>query len=625
MSMRRLCVSAVCASLVLGGAGWIVTGSATSAVAAAPANEGDGRIGLEINDFTLRDHLGATHSLKSLAGKQGTVVVFLGADCPLVKQYAPRLTELADEFKNQGVNFVGINSNRQDSATEIAASVRTTGLNFPVLKDVGNVVADQLRAVRTPEVFLLDADGVVRYWGRIDDQYGFMQGVAYQKAAPGRRDLAEAIREVLADKDVSVAVTSAPGCLIGRVRETDTSGEVTYTNQIARIFQNHCVECHRPGEIAPFAMTTYDEVLGWGDMIKEVVREQRMPPWHADKQYGHFSNDVSLTDEEKGQIYAWVDAGCPEGEQSDLPAPREFATGWQMPQPDLVLAMGEKPFHVPATGYVDYKYFTVDPGFTEDMWVQAAEARPGNREVVHHIIVFVKSPNDRSQGFGALSGFLVATAPGAKPMIAPDGMAKFIPKGSKLVFQMHYTPNGRATDDLSSVGLKFVKASEVQHRLETKSAANPFFAIPAFESDYAVDAYKKFRHDSLLVSLYPHMHLRGKAFRYTAIYPDGKEEVLLDVPRYDFNWQNTYVFDEPKFMPKGTRLYAKAVFDNSEENLANPDPSREVTFGEQTYDEMMIGFFDAVELNKSSDLPGNKQRDEKVARQPNENDSASND
>lgn len=623
--MRRLFVSAVVASLVLGGTVWMVAGSVQTATAAAPEVDGEGRIGLKVKDFTLRDHLGATHSLKSLSGKKATVVAFLGAECPLAKQYAPRLAELADEFKADDVRFIGINANRQDSATEIASSVRTTGVNFPVLKDVGNEVADQFQAVRTPEVFLLDANGVVRYWGRVDDQYGFMKGVAYQKSEPGRRDLAVAIREVLDGKDVSVAVTSAPGCLIGRIRETDTAGEVTYSNEIARIFQNHCVECHRSGEIAPFAMTTYEEVLGWGDMIKEVVREQRMPPWHADKQYGHFSNDVSLTDDEKNQIYAWVDAGCPEGDKADLPTPREYTTGWQMQQPDMVLAMGEKSYEVPATGYVDYEYFTVDPGFTEDMWVQEAEARPGNREVVHHIIVFVKPPNDRSQGFGALSGFLVATAPGAKPMIAPEGMAKFIPKGSKLVFQMHYTPNGKATKDLSSVGLKFVEASQVKHRLETKSAANPFFSIPPHESDHVVEAYKKFRRDALLVSLYPHMHLRGKAFRYSAIYPDGKEEVLLDVPRYDFNWQNTYVLDEPKFLPKGTRLYARAVFDNSEENLANPDPTREVTFGEQTYDEMMIGFFDAVELDKSSELPGNKKRDDKVARQPDEKDSASTD
>lgn len=618
--MRRLCVSAAGLATILL-AGTIGLATFSNAAAAPPEQDGDGRIGLQIKNFTLRDHLGATHSFDKLAGENVTVVAFLGAECPLAKQYAPRLAELAREFDGQGVKFIGINSNRQDSATEIASAVRSTGIDFPVLKDVGNVVADQFRAVRTPEVFVLDGDHVVRYWGRVDDQYGFMSGVAYQRSEPKRRDVAEAVGELLAGKEVSVAVTSAPGCHIGRIRETDSTGDVTYSNQIARIFQAHCIECHRPGEIAPFSMTSYEEVLGWGDMIREVVREQRMPPWHADKAHGDFLNDVSLTEEEKNQIYAWIDAGCPEGDQSDLPAPREFAAGWQMAEPDLVFPMGEEPYHVPATGYVDYKYFTVDPGFTEDTWVQAAEARPGNREVVHHIIVFVKPPNDRSGGFGALSGFLVATAPGARPMIAPEGMAKFIPAGSKLVFQMHYTPNGKATTDLSSVGLKLADAKSVKHRLETKSAANPFFTIPAHESDYEVQAYKKFRRDTLLVSLYPHMHLRGKAFRYTAVYPDGREEILLDVPRYDFNWQNTYELTEPKLLPKGTKLHARAVFDNSEDNLANPDPSLDVTFGEQTYDEMMIGFFDAVELDASSELPGNKERDDKVARQPGDTDS----
>lgn len=571
------------------------------ALLASATSAAESRVGRAIDNFTLRDYLGTEHTLDELGGDGPTVVAFLGTECPLAKLYAPRLVELADEFESRGVTFVGINSNVQDSVTEMASYARRAGIEFPILKDVGNVVADQFGAIRTPEIFVLDADRVVRYWGRVDDQYGFQKGVGYQRPEPERRDLAEALNELLDGKEVSVPQTSAPGCHIGRVRQVSVDSEVTYSNQIARVFQKYCVECHREGEIAPFPLRTYDDVVGWGEMIREVVEEQRMPPWHANPAHGSFANDVRMSDDDKQLVYDWVAAGCPEGDPADLPEPRQFAQGWQIGEPDMVVQMADEAMEVPATGVIDYKHLVVDPGFTEDMWVQAAECRPGNRAVVHHIIVFVKPPNDRSLGHGGLSGFLAATAPGAKPMVAPPGMAKLVPAGSKFVFQMHYTPNGTATTDLSSIGLKFVPASSVEHQLSTSTAANPFFRIPAGDPNYEVKAYKTFRRDTLLVSLYPHMHLRGKSFRYTAVYPDGTEEILLDVPRYDFNWQNTYELAEPKVMPRGSRLIAEATFDNSEDNLANPDPTAEVTFGEQTFDEMMIGFFDAADLSSPDD------------------------
>ncbi len=254
--------------------------------------------------------------------------------------------------------------------------------------------------------------------------------------------------------------------------------------------------------------------------------------------------------------------------------------------------MADRPFRVPATGTVEYQYFEVDPGFTRDRWVSAAECRPGNRAVIHHIIVGIRGAGEFGENVhGELqSDWIAATAPGSPPMLLPDGYAKCVPAGSKLVFQLHYTPNGTATTDLSSVGLKFADADAVTHEVVTLKAINQEFRIPPGAGNHPVTARLRLDRDAELLSLFPHMHLRGTAFRYTALFPDGTAEILLDVPRYDFNWQNAYLLDEPRPLPAGTRFRCVAHFDNSEANLANPDPSQTVRWGDQTWEEMMIGY-----------------------------------
>jgi mono/diheme cytochrome c family protein len=522
-------------------------------------------------------------------------VVFLGTECPLARLYAARLNQLATDYADKQVRVVGIDSNVQDTPEEIAEYVREHDVKFPVLKDPDNLVADQFHAVRTPEVFLLDGSRTVRYHGRIDGQY--LPGV--QKTQEQRRDLAEAIDELLAGKDVSQPQFEAVGCFIGR-EPKPTDSKITYSREIARIFQNRCVECHREGEIGPFALTSYDEAVGWGETIREVVDQGRMPPWFADPKIGHFINDARLSDEEKRQIAAWVDAGCPEGDPKDLPEPRQFAEGWNIPQPDLVLKMADKPFAVPAEGVVDYKHFEVDPGFTEDKWMVACEARPGNRSVVHHILVFLRSPAGEIE---LLRGSLLAAyAPGSPPRMCDPGHAKRIPAGSKIIFQMHYTPNGKPQEDTSTLGLKLCDASEVKQLVESGFAINFAFAIPPGAPDTKVMSKHFFKEDRLLLGLTPHMHMRGKSFRYEAVFPDGKREVLLDVPRWDFNWQIDYILSAPKLMPKGSSLVCEAHYDNSPSSPTNPDPTKWVKFGEQTWDEMMIGWFTTATL--PGQLPG---------------------
>jgi len=566
-------------------------------------------IGEHIEGFRLSDPRGKSWSLADFDDHPIVVVVFMGTECPLMKLYTPRLAKMASDFDDQGVAFVGINSNQQDGLSEITHFAHSHKITFPILKDPGNRVADKFGATRTPEVFVLDVDRRLRYHGSIDDQYHY--GIQRQKA--DHDYLRNALTSLVAGRDIAIEQTDAIGCQIGRILSPRSNSDVTYSKQISRILQKRCIECHRSGEVAPFALTDYDEVVGWAGMIAEVVEQRRMPPWHADERYGHFVNDARLTSAERELIANWVEAGAPEGDKADLPEPRTFVEGWRIGQPDLVIYMSDEPFVVPADGVVPYKHFIVDPGFTEDKWIQAAECRIGNRAVVHHIVVApVARDRLRSRIHGELhSVWLAATAPGARPMILPQGLAKRVPAGSKLVFQMHYTPNGTRQEDRSSIGLIFADPKTVKREVVTQRAANRSFRILPGAANHEVKASFRFRQDSVMFAMFPHMHLRGKAFRYTAHYPNGETEVLLDVPRYDFNWQNGYEFSEPKSMPRNTVLECVAHFDNSADNPANPDPTQTVTWGDQTWEEMMIGYFDmalAQPPAKSEPSPSNRTK-----------------
>jgi peroxiredoxin len=558
------------------------------ALAASPMIGQAAHVGGRIEAFKLQDSLGGWHSLTDLADCRAVVVVFVGVECPVAQQYAARLVELAARYEPKGVGWLAIDSNQQDSLAEIAHYARSHKIEFPVLKDPGAVVANQFGAERTPEAFLLDRDGIVRYRGRIDDQYG----VGYARGKPAHRDLEAAIDELLAGRDVKVARTEAVGCHIGRIVHKPPMGDVSYSKHVAPIFQHHCIGCHRVGQVGPFALTRYDEVLPWSETIREAVDSNRMPPWHANPAFGHFINESRLTEDEKRLIDEWVDNGAPQGDPSDLPPPPDFDGEWAIPAPDVVVTMPE-PFAVPAKGTVPYKFFRTEISFDEDRWLIAAEGRPGNRAVVHHLLLFYVPP-DTKQISPEMPFFNVlgAYVPGLPTGVLPPGIARRIPAGSKLVFQLHYTPNGSEQIDQSSVGLVFTDAKNVKKSLEVGMALNFLFRIPAGANDYRVEASHRFGEDTLLFTLQPHMHLRGKSFRFDALLPNGQKDTLLDVPRYDFNWQLTYALAEPKLLPEGTTLHCTADFDNSADNLSNPNPEAAVTWGDQTWEEMMIGAFD---------------------------------
>lgn len=557
-----------------------------SVLLAATAN-GSGSVGQRIDGFTLKDSLGTARSLSDWKDRRAVAVIFLGTECPLAKQYGSKLADLSRRYKSKGVEFVGIDANQQDSLAAINHFARTNHVEFPILKDPANQVADKFDASRTPEAFVLDASGTIRYRGKIDDQFG----VGYARAAATKHFLADALDDLLAGKPVRTVTVAAVGCRIGRVNRHAEKGKVTYSNQIARIVQSRCVECHRAGQIAPFSLSSYKDVSAWAENMLEVINNDRMPPWNANPKYGEFSNDCRMPVAEKQLIAEWIENGCPEGDRSQLPPPVQFAEGWRIPKPDLIVKM-PKAFKIPATGVVDYQYFIVDPGLKHDVWVKAAEGKPGNRSVVHHMVLSYMPPGQKEPDpTDPLLKAVASSGPGIPALITPDGFARHIPAGSKLVFQMHYTPNGTEQTDQSEAGLVFADPATVKKEMQIGAAINFRLIIPPGFNDVLCTAEDQFEKDTLLYALIPHMHLRGKDFRFIAIYPDGKKEILLDVPKYDFNWQNIFQLSKPRLMPKGSVLRCVAHFDNSENNLVNPDPRQLVHFGEQTFDEMMVGMY----------------------------------
>ena len=543
--------------------------------------------------FSLSKTDGTQWTLPDAKAAPVVVVVFTGTACPVNNAYMPILAKLHAEYAGKGVAFVAINSVPVDDAKAVATHAKKAGLPFPVLKDPKQMVAEKFGAEMTPEVFVLDANRVIRYRGRIDDQFG----IGFKRPAPTRRDLAVALDELLAGKAVSVPRTEVEGCTLGRVTPHIEKATVTYTKDVARVVEAKCQSCHRPNQIGPMPLMSADDAAAWGPMIKRVVESGRMPPWHADPKYGHFGNDRRLADADKQTLLRWIEQGCPPGDPKDMPPPKTYPDGWRIGTPDLVVTMPQA-FHVPATAGpngVPYKYFQVPTNFDRDMWVQAVEAKPGAREVVHHIVVYAAKPGElRQRGEDRVGqNLLVAHAPGDLPSVYDPGYAKKVPKGATLLFQMHYTPDGTPRDDRSSVGLIFSKEPP-KYEVKSRAVMNPRFVIPAGADDYEVKAQSTFQQEVLLVNMLPHMHLRGKAFTFEAVYPDGKRETLLSVPRYDFNWQSNYRLAEPLKLPAGTRLECTAHYDNSTGNKNNPDPTKAVRWGDQTWEEMMVGFVDYV-------------------------------
>ena len=412
---------------------------------------------------------------------------------------------------------------------------------------------------------------------------------------------------------MAVALALAPFMLFAATSESSSNKtdaeQVTWADNVAPLLYEKCASCHRPGQVAPMSLLTYKDARPWAKAIRKATSDRTMPPWFANPEHGDFVEDSRLTDEQITLLQNWVAAGAPAGDLANAPEPPEFSSEWQIGEPDVTLTM--EPFQVTDDMEDHYEWVQVTNPLDEDRWIQEIEIRPTFMAGAHHNLTYIGPPGaDLSyiQGLGRTeSDFIAGWAPGVVPMKYRDGFGKLLPAKSTIFFQMHYhkTPGeGTGGIDQTSVGLKFYD-KPVENKVTTMWVVDPVLRIPPGEANYESASSVTFEHDAEVFNFTPHMHMRGKHMRFTATYPDGKEEILLDVPAYDFNWQLTYTPSERLVLPAGTKVVLDAVFDNSEDNPSNPDPTVMVTFGEATSDEMMIGFMDYtfVETEHQTDMP----------------------
>lgn len=542
----------------------------------------------EVGDFSLLDQNGRFHELHRQTDKRAVVIMVAGNGCPVVRQNASKFKALQRKFSS--VRFWMINASAQDDVASIAAEAKEFYTGVPVLKDETQMVTRSLGAKRTAEVFAISTkDWSVFYHGALDDQ--MVQGAV--KVESSEQYLADALDGFLHAKEIKNPNTAAAGCLLHYESALEVADkDLSYSKHIAPILQQKCVSCHSPGNIGPFALSSYSKVRGFSDQIREEILTKRMPPWSADPHYGVFHGDRSLSAAEAQTLVRWIDLGAPRGEGEDplalasqAPSP---ADEWVLGRPDYIVTPSER-MAIPATGVVDYITNIVECPIPSDAWLKGAVIRPDNKKVLHHVIVYLEYPESSAGKQRWEDKWLVGWAPGAQQSFYPENTGKFLPKGCKLRFQLHYTPYGKETTDLTELGL-YLHQRRPATQLRMAGVANGEFTIRPNEPDSRTLAILDFPKDTLIYELSPHMHKRGSWFRYEALYPDGKYEVLLSVPRYNFNWQHTYRLATPKTIPAGTRILCTGGFDNSKLNPDNPDPQKTVRWGDQSFDEMFIGF-----------------------------------
>jgi len=577
-----------------------------------PIKASEHGVGRQIPDVSFTDIVGKQHRLSDFSSRKAVVFAMTGTGCPLCLKYSPSLAAIERQYRDRGVAFIFVNPNESESAERLQDAVKTHGFGGPYVSDGSKTLPGVLGAETTTEVFVLDRARTLVYRGAVDDQYGF----AYALDAPRESYLTDALDAVLAGQTPETQATTSPGCELfyDKASEPEAPTTITYHNRVSRIIQANCIECHRAGGIGPMPLESYEEVKDYAGMIRNVVGRGVMPPWFAAPQPAvarlsessssrpdsedqatvngpvplHWSNDRSLSAQNKNDLFAWIKAGAPEGNAADAPLPKTFPGGWLIGKPDAVFEFPQ-PFPIKATGIMPYKHITVETNLPEDKWVQAIEVRPGKLDVVHHVIVSVRA------GEGEIDerdGYWGAYVPGNSTLVYPDGYARRLPKGAKLRFQMHYTPNGTATEDSTRIGLIFSKEPP-RHEVKVVGIANSRISIPPHTDNHPEVAELRLPYDVQILSFLPHMHLRGKAARYEALTASG-QKTLLDVPRYDFNWQLLYRLAEPLTLHRGDTIRFTGWFDNSKNNPANPDPTRTVRWGQQTEDEMHLGYVEYV-------------------------------
>jgi peroxiredoxin/mono/diheme cytochrome c family protein len=569
--------------------------SKLSAATLLSAAIGVASAGERISDFSLVDADGRFFQLSRHAN-QDAVVLFTQDESRDVRKAAKDIAALAEQFAGQNVEFLMLDSTGRANKAELRSAAEKAGISLRVLIDDTQLVAEELGLSRALEVAILDPKAKeLVYRGALNDR--FAEGKKARRAS--EHYVADALQAMLAGEEVTAqfasngdAIDFASGDLMS----------VSYANDVAPILEQRCVSCHQEGGIAPFAMSSHQMVQGWSPMIRETLITKRMPPGQIDAEYTNDFHGVNhITVEETQKLVHWIDSGAKnEGSTDPLAELQTEVVKWGYGEPDMIVDI--PPQTIPASGTVEYRNLVLPLDLPEDKWVKAVEFVAGDTTVLHHIIAWAQAP-DNGSGRGGAFGILNqgiglgAYAPGNSINTYPEGAGFPLEQGSGLILQMHYTTSGKEAVDASQIGIHFWD-EEPERPILGGSAADLEIDIAPFEANHEMVATKKFRKDSYLTMVGPHMHYRGYDANFKLVYPDGREEEVLNVPNYQFNWQKTYDFKEPKYMPAGTEMVFRATFDNSEMNPFNPDPSAEISWGEQTWQEMFFGFFRYVEADE---------------------------
>ena len=556
-----------------------------------------------VRDFSLIDHLGDQYQLTRLGNEKAVVVISQANSCQDNIEQLPKYKLLRTTWEPLGVKFLMMNSARDDLKS-VRAVANSYNIDFPIMLDESQLVAESLNVDKAGEILVFDPKtSQLVYRGPLD------------KPAPrnkpeeeGVTALADAIAAIVEGKHssnelVAVDMKASEGCGYNfPVKAMHTQRVPDYASDIAPIIKENCAHCHVEGGIGPFAMNSYEMVRGWSHMMREVVMTKRMPPAQVDPHINHFDNANYLSDADMQTLVHWIDAGAPRGDSKadPLKSIKPLNSEWQLGEPDMIVEVPA--FTVPPTGVLDYFNNVIDLDFDEDKYVRAIQFIPGDKRVLHHLLAYAQSPESEE---GVVSeenvrDFLEGYAPGkTDATVFPENTGVFFPKGYKLVMQMHYTTMGQEVVDKTRVGLYF-HDKKPQYKFLTKSVSHggQNLAIRPYEAEHAMNYSYVFENDTMLYALRPHMHYRGKSFRFSVVYPDGKRETLMNVPNYNFAWQPTYRLSKPMFLPAGSRVITDAVFDNSEYNPGNPDPSALVKGGAQSWDEMFIGYFTYTDLGE---------------------------
>jgi hypothetical protein len=568
-----------------------------------------------LKNATLRGPGGERVDLTAPAGGV-SVLVFYSTECPISNAYSPTLDELSARFRSKPVKWFGICIDPDLSDAEVRTHTRDFKLNFRVVRDRHGSFARKIGATMTPESFVVDAAGRIRYHGRIDDQFVARR---LRNANPNGAELRDAIAAVLAGNEVAAPHVAAVGCPIPELPAA--VARPTYTKEVAPILQKNCLECHRPGQVGPFALETYEQARKRAADIATVVEDRVMPPWKASPHFGvKFQDERLLPEKDISTLITWAESGAPQGNPADLPPPPQFSEEWLLGTPDLVVDVGTE-YRVPADGGDIYRCFVIPTRLEKDVYVTAAEYRPGNRRVVHHILAYVDTSGkarERDQAdpgpgyacFGGpgepIHGDLGGWAPGIQPRVLPDGIGRSLPRGSDLIVQLHYHPSGKPETDRTKIGLYFAR-KPIHQTLHWIPALNPAMELPPGESNIEIKAAWSVPVDLVGHAVAPHMHLLGRDIRMSLKFPDGREQDLIQIDDWDFNWQYSYFLEKPIDLPKGTVVNVVGHYDNTGSNPRNPNkPPKLVKWGEATTDEMCVGYIAVTKKGQDLTRAGEK-------------------